>query len=143
VGRYWPADALEFKLANRLDADGVLDRHQHARADQNLSGLGFVAQSGRDVGHGPDGGVVEASLEADRTQRRISVCDADAEPDIVPKPTPFLGQGVNAAAHFEGHQHGLQRRVLDRHRIVEDHHSPAYRSRVPLYLMMISPMAAW
>jgi hypothetical protein len=46
VGRRGTADALKFKLANSLDRDGILDRHQHARADQNLTGFGFVAEVG-------------------------------------------------------------------------------------------------
>jgi hypothetical protein len=51
------ADALQFKLANCLDRDGIFDRHQHARADQNLSGFGFVAEPRSNVGHRSDGGV--------------------------------------------------------------------------------------
>jgi hypothetical protein len=37
-------NALEFKLPNRLDGYGVFDRHQNTRANQNLTGLSFVAQ---------------------------------------------------------------------------------------------------
>jgi hypothetical protein len=38
----------------------------------------------------------------------------------IPKPivaqlTPFPGQSANSIAHFEGHQHSLERWVLDRH----------------------------
>ena len=44
VGDDGSANALEFKLPNGLDGDGVFDRHQDARANQNLTGLGFVAQ---------------------------------------------------------------------------------------------------
>src|SRR5262249_36743352 len=39
---------------------------------------------------------------------------------------PRLGQGSDGIAHFEGHQHRLERWVLDWHRIVEyDHHAVA------------------
>ena len=71
------ADALEFKFPNRFDSDGILDCHQHARTDQNLTGLGFIAEPRSDVGHCPNGGVVKTSLEADRAKRRVSVCYAD------------------------------------------------------------------
>ena len=30
VGRYGSADALEFKLPNRFDSDGISDRHQNS-----------------------------------------------------------------------------------------------------------------
>ena len=129
VGGYGSANALEFKLPNWLDRDGILDRHQHARADQNLTGLGFVAQPRCDVGHRPDGGIVEASLEADGAERRVSVRYADAKADLVAQPTPLLSQCSNSIAHFERHQHSLERWVLDRHRIIEDHHHPV--ARVP------------
>jgi hypothetical protein len=49
VGRYGSANALEFKFPNGLDGDGVFDRHQDARANQNLTGLGFVAEPGCDM----------------------------------------------------------------------------------------------
>jgi hypothetical protein len=35
IGSYGSADALEFKLANGFDRDGVLDLHQHTRVDKN------------------------------------------------------------------------------------------------------------
>ena len=33
VGRYGSANALEFKLPNRFDSDGIFDRHQHSRTN--------------------------------------------------------------------------------------------------------------
>jgi hypothetical protein len=83
VGRYGSANALEFKLPDRLDGDGVFDRHQNARANQNLTRFGFVAQPGCDIGHRPDGGVVEAPFEADGAQRGMSMRYADAEAEVV------------------------------------------------------------
>jgi len=35
-------DTVERKLVNWFDGDGVFDRHQNARASQNLIRLGFV-----------------------------------------------------------------------------------------------------
>ena len=63
VGRYGSADALEFKLPNRLDCHSIFDRHQDTRANQNLTGLGFVAQPGCNVGYRPDRGIIEPALE--------------------------------------------------------------------------------
>jgi hypothetical protein len=73
VGGDGSANALEFELPNRLHGDGFFDRHQNARANQNLTGLSFVAKPRCDVRHRPDGGVVEASLETNRAERGISV----------------------------------------------------------------------
>ena len=83
VGGYGSANALERKLANRFDGYGVFDRHQNTRANQNLTRLGFVTQPGCDVGHRPDSGIVEASLETDGAERGISVCYANAKADLV------------------------------------------------------------
>jgi hypothetical protein len=102
VGRYRSANALQFKLANRLDRDGVFDCHQDTRAYQYLTGLCFVAEPRSNVGHRPDGGIVETALEADSPQCSKSVRYPNAEPNIVPKPTPLLRQFANCIAHFEG-----------------------------------------
>src|SRR6516164_2875895 len=48
--------------------------------------------------------------------------NADAEANLVSPPTPRFRQGSDGVAHFEGHKHRLQRRVLDWHRIVEHNH---------------------
>ena len=82
VSRDGSTNALEFKLPNWLDGDGVFDRHQYARANQNLTGLSFVAQPGCDIGHRPDGGVVEASFEADGAKSGMSMRDAHAEAEV-------------------------------------------------------------
>ncbi len=47
---------------------------------------------------------------------------ANAEAKVVPPTTPLLCHRSDCLTHFARHEHGLKRRVLDRHRIVEDHH---------------------
>jgi hypothetical protein len=64
VGSDRSADALEFKFSNRLDGNGFFERHQDARADKNLTGLGFVAKARGNIGYCADGGIVEPTLEA-------------------------------------------------------------------------------
>ena len=44
VGGYRSANALQFKFDNRLDRHGILNQHHDTRANQNLTGLGLVAQ---------------------------------------------------------------------------------------------------
>jgi hypothetical protein len=43
VRRQRPPDPLQLELTDRLDLHGILDLHQHSRADQDLPWLGFIA----------------------------------------------------------------------------------------------------
>ena len=80
VRGYWSADALQFKFANRLDRDGVLDRHQDTRADQNLPWLGLVAKPRCDIGYRSNRGIIEPSFESNSPMSGISVRYTDANP---------------------------------------------------------------
>jgi hypothetical protein len=62
---------LSANSPNRLDFDRILDRHQYARTDKDLTGLCFVAEPRGDIGHRADGGIVEAFLKADGAERRV------------------------------------------------------------------------
>src|SRR5262252_1239062 len=77
------SNTLERKLAHRLDRDGVSDRRENARADEDLTGLGFVAKPRGYVGYRANCGIVEAPLEPDGAERGKSVLDTDAEADIM------------------------------------------------------------
>ena len=50
-----------------------------------MPGLGFVTKPRRDIGYRSNGGVIEAPLKADSTQRGKSVRDPNAETNVVPK----------------------------------------------------------
>jgi hypothetical protein len=60
VSRQRTPDTLERKFANGLDCDSNLDRHQNARADKDLTGLGLIAKPRGDIGYRPDGSIIEA-----------------------------------------------------------------------------------
>jgi hypothetical protein len=62
-----------------------LDHAEHALADHDLTGLGFVAQPRGQVGDAADRGVFEPLLEADLAERRIAERDADAEARLWPR----------------------------------------------------------
>ena len=81
------ANALKFKLPNRLDGHSVFNCHQNARTDQYLTGLRFVAQTRCDVANRAYGSIVEASLKADGPQRSETMrnADAEAEANVVPE----------------------------------------------------------
>ena len=55
-------------------------------------GLASSQSLGCDIGHRPDGGIVEASFKADIAERGISVRYADAKANFVAELTPFLSQ---------------------------------------------------
>ena len=124
VSRQWPPDPLQLELTDGLNLYGVLDLHQHSRADEDLSRLGLIAQPRGDVRHRADGGVVKPALEADSAERSEAVRYADAKANLVPEAAPGRGQSSQSVTHFKGHEHRLQRWVLHWHRIVEDHHHP-------------------
>ncbi len=92
VCRQWTPDTLQHKLTHWLDLHCILNLRQHSGANQDLTGLGFVAKARGDVGYRPDGGIVEAPLEADGAQCGKPVRYADAEANVVPPPTPRFGQ---------------------------------------------------
>ena len=84
----WPPDPLQLELADRLDCHCVLDLHQHAGADEDLSRLCLIAQSRGDVGHSPYRGVVETPLEPDGAEHSEAVRNPDAEANLVPEAVP-------------------------------------------------------
>jgi hypothetical protein len=53
-------------------------------------GFRLVTETRGDVGDGADGGIVEATLEADSAKRSEAVRDADAEANLVPETAPGL-----------------------------------------------------
>src|SRR5262245_15561344 len=83
VGRQGPTDTCELKFANGFDAYCILDRHQDPRTNEDLPGLGFVAQPRGDIGYRSDGGVIETSFKANGAKRGKAVRNADAKTDFV------------------------------------------------------------
>src|SRR5262249_44807485 len=79
VGRQGATNPLKRKIANCFDVDGIFNRHQNTRTNQDLSGLGFVAKTRRDIGYRSDCGVIEASLKANCAERSKSVRDTNAK----------------------------------------------------------------
>src|SRR6266704_3621055 len=76
-------EALQVQLFERVAFDPALDHAEHAPANHDLVGLGFVAQPRGEVGDAADRGVFEPLLETDLAQRRIAERDADAEAEAV------------------------------------------------------------
>src|SRR5262249_9387069 len=100
VSRHRTTDALERELADRFHRYGLLNRLPNARADQDLTGLGFIAKSGGDIGYCSDCGIIETALKSNRAERRKTMCYADPEAKVVTKITPFLNHSSDCGAHI-------------------------------------------
>src|SRR6516164_7089698 len=100
VRRHRTADALQVELTHRFDCHGLLNRLPNAWANQDLTGLGFIAKSGRNVGYCSDRGIVEAALKSNRAERRKTMCYAYPESQVVTKITPFLNHSSDCSAHI-------------------------------------------
>src|SRR5262249_54101940 len=120
--RHRTANALEREFADRFYRYGLVNRQPNAGADQDLTGLGFIAKSGSDIGYCSDCGIVEAALKSNRAARRKRMCYSDPETKVVTKRAPFLNDPIDCFAHVESHEDCLECRVFYRDRIVEDHH---------------------
>ena len=59
-------------------------------ADENLTGLGLLAEAGRMVRHRPDDGIVAALIETDLPNGGMTSCNADAEAKNLVPLTPLL-----------------------------------------------------
>src|SRR5271169_1213517 len=90
VRRQRTPNPLECELTHRLNRYRILDRHENARTDQDLTGLSFVAKTRGDVGDRANRGVVEAPFKSDSAERRISMRYTDAKANIVAQLTPLL-----------------------------------------------------
>src|SRR6185312_6754576 len=92
------------------------------RTDEDLSWLGLIAKAGGDVRHRTNGRIIETPLKPDGAKRRKAMRHAIAEANLVPQATPRFRQGSDCVTYLKRHEHSLERRVLDWHRIVEDDH---------------------
>ena len=94
----------------------------HPLGDQDLPRRGLRAQPGGQVGDGADGGVVEPALEADPAERGVALRDADAEAEVVAPPCPPVGELAAPGRASRPPSAPPARRVVARHRVVEEHH---------------------
>src|SRR5262249_20766525 len=98
-----PRQALERERADLLALDEVLEGARHTRGDEDLAGLGLVAEPGGEIGDGADGAVVPTPLEADGPERGVALGDPHALRQLVAPLAPARVQVVEPLAH--GHRH--------------------------------------
>jgi hypothetical protein len=65
------ANPLQVEVADGDRLDGLLDRREDLRADQDLPAGGLGAQPGGEVRHRPERRVVVPALEPDPAKRRV------------------------------------------------------------------------
>ena len=95
VSRQRPPDALQLELTDRLNRHGVLNLCQNPSADQDLSGLGLVAQTRGDIRNGSDG---------------VIVCEAATSDDLLHAAT-LLTRAARLSALGHGQQRKRKRQV--------------------------------
>ena len=85
VRHHQAAEPLERKLTDGLDRDSLLDGLPNSRTDEDLTGLGFIAEARRHIGHCPNRRVIPAALKTNCSQRGKAMRNADPEPKVVTK----------------------------------------------------------
>src|SRR5215831_5889573 len=103
--------SLQRELPRLLGRGGGLHGRVNLAIYQDLAVSGLSAQSRRQIDHGTDGGIVEATLKADAPERCIALGDAHAEAQLMAELAPSLEQSSDAVAHFHRHVHGFQRGI--------------------------------
>src|SRR3954467_8571996 len=75
-------EALKGELAYGFEVESAVEHRHGLAAGENLAGLRFRAKASGEIRDVTDGSVVPATFEADRTERRIALRDADAEAEV-------------------------------------------------------------
>src|SRR3984893_1589852 len=90
-GPHGSGEALERQLAAQLHVGNRFDCAVHIDIDQDLAAKRLVTQSGCEVCDPAGRRILKPPLEADASERRIAVSDADAEAKRVAEVAPFVG----------------------------------------------------
>ena len=80
--RDWPAETLEFEVAEVFEWRHRPDRGANSARDEDLSVLGLCVQSGGEVAHRTDCGIAGAVGKPDLAERRVTPRDPDTEPEL-------------------------------------------------------------
>src|SRR4029077_12612997 len=97
---------------------------QDTLAYQDLAGLGLGTETGGEVCDRADGGIVEATLEADLAKRGVALGDADTKSQLMTVLAPSLRETRRTIAHRDSHSNRSRRRIRAGNWIVEQHHEP-------------------
>ncbi|MFN8644886.1 MAG: hypothetical protein U0802_25655 [Candidatus Binatia bacterium] len=131
-------------LAQARRGHPVLHGRVHAVGDEDRAAGRDGTHARGEVHDRADRRVLGAPLEADLAARGVADGDADAEREVVAAPAPLLRQGRGALAHRDRQPHGIPRRLVERHRIVEEHQHPVageLGDGVPPCVKIIGPTA--
>src|SRR5215216_3833542 len=141
IGRHRPVKALQGEIADVICLDPRFEQSENALADQDLARLRLVAQPRREVGDATDGGIVEAPVETDLSQRRVTECNADAKTEGMSALAPYVDQRIQANAHVQGHAQGAFGMVETRHGVVEQDQNAVARKALQRSLVAENELA--
>src|SRR5262249_58623332 len=82
-GRQGPWEALEGERPQRFQGQEICDGARHTLGEEDLRVARLPAEPRGEVGHGADGAVVPAPLEADGADGGVALRDPDAHAEIV------------------------------------------------------------
>src|SRR5689334_22413156 len=120
--RHRPMEPFERELTDAVSFDDLFDAAEYALRNERLTSFCLCAQTRSEAAHRADGAVIETPFETNRTQRGIALRDADADAQVVTAFFPLVGELREFRLHLEGHPDRLLRRIVERHRIVEEDH---------------------
>src|SRR5215475_4170729 len=120
-GLHRAAEAFERQFARGLELCPLVDGSVHLGVDQNLAVACLVAQARGEICDRAGRRILESPLEADASERGISVGYADPEPELMAVGAPRRGKRRDLVAHLGRHPDGPERRLRARQRIVEQH----------------------
>ena len=127
VRRDGSTESLQVEISHENRIDRPLDRCEEARADQDLTSRGARAEPGGEVRHRAKRCVVVATLEADPAQRRVPSLDPDPQAKLRPTLPPPARQVFEALLGGDREPDRLEFMVVERERVVEEHHDPVAR----------------
>src|SRR6266567_9151066 len=123
-------EAMQLHRPEIIAFERPVELGKNALRKKNLAGFGVLAKPSRKVSHGADRAVVDASLEADRADRRETLGDADCKPKLHPSLLPRFREVEGGLAHRQRNRHRTMRGFFDRDGIADEQHDPV--SREPL-----------
>src|ERR1022692_2999028 len=115
-------EPLQLQRAHCFDVYQIGHICESARCEQYLPAESLGTETRGKVHNRPGGAIVGASFEANATQRRIALGNAEADVEVVALEVPLPTQYFRLLTHFDRHAHCCRSVVRAGHGVVEDGH---------------------
>ena len=83
VGHYRLGQPFQRERSDFFERYGILDRDGHSLSDKDLPILGLSAKTRGEIAHGADRGIAGPFGKPDLAERRVTLGDTGAKPQIV------------------------------------------------------------